>query len=564
MSFRMATLNVGGRNTNPFEFVMSGDYTPLAARWTGLYERALVALKNRGPASMDGLQEAILEARRLLESDMNIEFESWEAMLDHYAHTQQQDLFTALNVKTLALDRPSVLENPASICDGWNKAPFALWFEWVQKVDRTGWQALCAKKNVRLEDCLLALFVFDSCCYDVVTYMFQERMLPGGPPPSQSAMIEDLVSFSQCLPFTTEAGKMYAFSAWLKAFGYPDAMALQEATPLIQAKSQRTSPIHASIIEHYAIFHSGETALLVARSVFANAQLLDDTTETGSKILTRLRAAAQDYSGKTRHEWDAGIEKTVAVKADSFVIVSYHGKSNGTITLPYLVKLRDIIVSEVADCDAVVIGMDSNSADEAFATQLEQNGFDHKTNPRTKTVCKKRTPLQPQVHKTFKLDQTHKDFVVVSSKVAAIRSTLHFPELNDSEACYLPSVAWPFDHSVVAAEVVSGTTADHTLVKQLGELALVKLHVDTCTITLRRAENDRLIASWSYPSSSSSSSGDGAFVLALPLATGKDDVVAAVHLTKTTDFSQDDKAAAKQFFALLESYFRWAVLYDVL
>ena len=41
-AFRVCTLNIGGRNTNSFEFEMRGDATQLGTRWGELFGRGMV------------------------------------------------------------------------------------------------------------------------------------------------------------------------------------------------------------------------------------------------------------------------------------------------------------------------------------------------------------------------------------------------------------------------------------------------------------------------------------------------------------------------------------------
>lgn len=44
-TLEIATLNLGGRNSNSFEFVLAGDDSELGARWQELYERAQLSLR---------------------------------------------------------------------------------------------------------------------------------------------------------------------------------------------------------------------------------------------------------------------------------------------------------------------------------------------------------------------------------------------------------------------------------------------------------------------------------------------------------------------------------------
>ena len=58
-ALRVCTLNIGGRNTNSFEFLMAGDGSALAKQWHSKYDRAMRAVDERGPADHPGLAEAV-------------------------------------------------------------------------------------------------------------------------------------------------------------------------------------------------------------------------------------------------------------------------------------------------------------------------------------------------------------------------------------------------------------------------------------------------------------------------------------------------------------------------
>ena len=125
VTYRMCTLNVGGRNTNSFEFMMRGDHGPLAQRWEVLYGRAERTMCEKGPADVPSLAanlDAIAEsvgghgqgsgvAERLLA------YPTWAAMMGAL-QSERSMLLNALNLTTLRQGRPSPLEMPEVPRDG--------------------------------------------------------------------------------------------------------------------------------------------------------------------------------------------------------------------------------------------------------------------------------------------------------------------------------------------------------------------------------------------------------------------------------------------------------------
>ena len=57
--FTVCTLNVGGRNTNSFEFEMRGDVTELGEQWGQRFAKANACLAEAGPSTCQGLERAV-------------------------------------------------------------------------------------------------------------------------------------------------------------------------------------------------------------------------------------------------------------------------------------------------------------------------------------------------------------------------------------------------------------------------------------------------------------------------------------------------------------------------
>lgn len=106
---RVCTLNVGGRNTNSFEFMMAGDHSELGLRWQAMYKLGVGILTKRGPATMTGLAGAVEALRGPLGEQapdalisVLLEQETWAAMLAE-ATKRAPRVFNALKYR-VALD----------------------------------------------------------------------------------------------------------------------------------------------------------------------------------------------------------------------------------------------------------------------------------------------------------------------------------------------------------------------------------------------------------------------------------------------------------------------------
>jgi len=135
---RICSLNVGGRNTNSFEFDMTGDDTPLAQRWAQLRARGADALAVRGPAHVVGLAACVARVRAFMthgaadgageaggggadDDDASIARRllaapTWLGMLA-IVSAECPALFNALNLATLQQGRPSPFEAPQNVAD---------------------------------------------------------------------------------------------------------------------------------------------------------------------------------------------------------------------------------------------------------------------------------------------------------------------------------------------------------------------------------------------------------------------------------------------------------------
>ena len=200
---RVCSLNVGGRNTNSFEFDMLGDDTPLAQRWAQLRARGTDAVVARGPAHVVGLAACVTRARAFMTRGIDgagdaggdaadddddasiarrlVAAPTWLAMLATVS-AECPALFNALNLATLQQGRPSPFEAPQNVADALVRtalpppppddegdgggdplfrsararahadetaAFLGAWETWLRATDAREWARLAAKREVR-------------------------------------------------------------------------------------------------------------------------------------------------------------------------------------------------------------------------------------------------------------------------------------------------------------------------------------------------------------------------------------------------------------------------------
>ena len=115
-----ATLNIGGRNTNPLEFLLDGDSSEEGAAATKALNRAQEAMVDAecGPARMAESERAVvIETLDMifeeLQGDRNyidelLNAATWANVYDQ-VRRERHGLFNALNLSTIKMQRPSVI-----------------------------------------------------------------------------------------------------------------------------------------------------------------------------------------------------------------------------------------------------------------------------------------------------------------------------------------------------------------------------------------------------------------------------------------------------------------------
>ena len=122
-ALRVCTLNVGGRNTNSFEFLMAGDGSELGKQWEARYKVAVKNLSACGPRDFVGLGDAVKAVLAQCgepgaEPDPFVASlltqPTWTAMLAEVTERHPRAI-NALNMASLAVGRPSPLEQPDNV-----------------------------------------------------------------------------------------------------------------------------------------------------------------------------------------------------------------------------------------------------------------------------------------------------------------------------------------------------------------------------------------------------------------------------------------------------------------
>ena len=213
--FTVCTLNVGGRNTNSFEFEMRGDLTELGEQWGQRFAKANACLAETGPSQCQGLERAVDAAYAQMASEPRstesvvtslLNDATWEQALERVTRDCPM-LFNACNLASLRVGRPAPLEMPenllkfeANVEDDSVQQFFGAWLRWLHSTNNEDWAAWSkrAKKySVSLGDAVAGLLIFDAMCFEALRRMY---------PSSESCgdIMREHLSFHDRLHFTTE------------------------------------------------------------------------------------------------------------------------------------------------------------------------------------------------------------------------------------------------------------------------------------------------------------------------------------------------------------------------
>ena len=186
VGFRAATLNIGGRNTNPVEFVLEGDESDIGAASTALGNELFEAMSSDrvGPRALAAAERTAVDS--LLAELANgaagsaglLEQPTWARVYDQ-VRRETPGLFNALNLATLQLGRPASLEAPESCREYQDTLDYiAGWRAWYTEIDRAGefWTQdapkKAAKHGLTVGTAFCGLFIFDLFCQQATKACF--------------------------------------------------------------------------------------------------------------------------------------------------------------------------------------------------------------------------------------------------------------------------------------------------------------------------------------------------------------------------------------------------------
>ncbi|KAJ1454167.1 hypothetical protein M885DRAFT_522336 [Pelagophyceae sp. CCMP2097] len=351
---RVASLNVGGRNTNSFEFEMRGDSSPAALRWKALYSTARKCLDAQGPAHAAGLADAVDSAMRTVgasedrcEGDLlsrALKAPTWTQAM-RLVSAESSMLINACNLASLRDGRPSPMEMPENVekllsskvgrnpngrrasepCFLFNGTAFAeffrVWLAWLVSVpprSKCKWTERSQKYGVLLHDAVAAMLIFDSMCFQALVCMYADDATPR----TATAVMREHLKFHHWLSFTTETGKYIKLLEVLAELQFPAVVCLHEGYDLVMMasgrrdKSQLGDSLFSTFEDKYAIVHhTEETALLLRRDLFAG-----DGADVSAKCVLGWRAALAAIGDaipckKKANDWATTLARTVVVRA---------------------------------------------------------------------------------------------------------------------------------------------------------------------------------------------------------------------------------------------------------
>jgi hypothetical protein len=191
--FCVVSLNIGGRHTNPAEFVLEGDDSEVGTVSAALGAQLFQAMSSDtvGPGALAAHErkaaDSFLAELALLSRRQGSDGEVVASLMDQPTWARVYDLvrrdnpglFNALNLATLQLGRPSVLEAPES-CRAY-RDPLdyvAGWRAWYMEIDRAGrfWTeeapTKARKHGLTVGTAFSGLFLFDLLCLQATQACF--------------------------------------------------------------------------------------------------------------------------------------------------------------------------------------------------------------------------------------------------------------------------------------------------------------------------------------------------------------------------------------------------------
>ena len=204
--------------------------------------------------------------------------------------------------------------------------------------------------------------------------------------------------------------------------------------------------------------------ILVRRQRFVKSTFIDLT-----------KTLLNDIEGTWVAPGDLVVYSVAGVDGCRFLLVSFHGDSNGLSTQPIMEVLDTFARTRFGD-HLLVVGLDANTHSElpdayhqslrSFCSFIAEHGMQsswgHTPDPSFHTTCSARTSLQTQFNKAVSFEQrmsrkSLKDWIVVYRHQLVEWSNVmrdNTGERRFVEGVVLPSLLFPSDHAIVLARLV--------------------------------------------------------------------------------------------------------------
>jgi hypothetical protein len=470
----VVSLNLGGRNLNPLEFVLDGDETKagLMAKDVGSRAHNAVLDSECGPAAMlrkegervSAIFDSIYGSVQRDFIDGLMAATTWSVALEQVCR-ERPGLLNALNLATLQTGRPAPLEAPAE-CKGFRSTEDFLkaWAAWYSALDqaalpRADLEKSAEKKGVSVEDAFAGLFIFDLMGVATAQHVF-----PASP-------FSEMFEFAESLPFATYAGKHDAAVSYFT----------EQEAHIVFVQESRCFDKHPEVVRIFLPAFLGNdpfTAILVRKEMFADAENISNAVSVG--LSAAMAKRFPDPPEKVAKAWATTIRRIAAVrlsyKGMTLCAASLHcSQSDGTADL--LCVMKDVLKDLFGEV-SVIVGIDSNVAGKnsgEFQSRLRGMGMDfgERLEAQQVTVAKTRTVFQTQIKKAGESDVSQKDFVL-SWGGGHRHATAYSPDLctqfgidRHGKTVRLPTTSWPFDHAAVATKISLGEKSGQIICREM-------------------------------------------------------------------------------------------------
>ena len=247
----------------------------------------------------------------------------------------------------------------------------------------------------------------------------------------------------------------------LRQYYTSDVLFLQEVGPRLLQNTYINTEFEVHIPQKFDAERKQNSVILLKKHGWANV------TEVTDGITSNIQEGSPLVAGDV---FALSASRHVGGVATAYILVSFHGDTNGLATKPLLDAVKEYAAS--FPNSRVVMGIDANTYETPkkdqlgvsdFTTYLETTGFgtSYATSSKSKgfTTCNARTHLQPQLNKAVafadkeaKADKNPKDHLLFSSHFTLDHSSRDNTGTRTfHENMVFPTLSFPSDHSISTA-----------------------------------------------------------------------------------------------------------------